>query len=100
MENIWIIIALLPILLITALYFGYEATFYFGVSLFGLSFWLLTEKNRLKLFGILTYVFGTIMYSSTIVYYLVTEQFFPPDPFEFKLSVFIIKTISGSKQIS
>ena len=94
MSGLWIIIAALPVMLITALFLGFEPAFYYGINLIGASFWILTENRRMKFFGILVCIIGLIFFIAALSYYFMTETFFPKNPFELKIPSAIYKFIA------
>lgn len=89
------IVASLPIILITSIFLGFEAPFYYSISLLGLSLWRWGGEERLKKSGIIICMVGTILFSITFVYYLVEGIIFPDKPFEFKTISLIFKSLSG-----
>ncbi len=79
------IVASLPIIIITSIFLGFEVPFYYGISLLGLSFWRLGNNERLKKSGIIICIIGTTLFFITFIYYIAEGIIFPDKPFEFKI---------------
>jgi len=94
MVEFWLIVLPLPIIIITSLFLGFEPSFYCGMSLFGLSFWKLGEKPKLKKIGVVLCIVGTILFYATFVYFFSTGSFFPENPFEFKIPALILMSMT------
>jgi len=93
MSELWYIIASIPVILITSIFLGYEAPFYYGIGLIGFAFWRFGLDDRTKKAGIIVCVIGTLLFFITFVYYLVSGIVFPDQPFEFKTLSFIYTSI-------
>jgi len=93
MSEIWYIVASIPVILITSIFLGYEAPFYYGIALMGFAFWRFGSDDRMKKAGIIVCVIATIFFFITFVYYLVSGIIFPEEPFEFKTLSFIYNSI-------
>ncbi|MEM5790659.1 MAG: hypothetical protein QXP77_01245 [Candidatus Aenigmatarchaeota archaeon] len=85
MGDIGIILAALPIMLITALLLGFEPPFYYGISLVGFSFWNFSETKRIKQIGLIICFIGLILFSICFFYYYLKKITFPENPFNFFL---------------
>ena len=84
MSDVGIILAALPIMLITALLLGFEPPFYYGISLLGFSFWNFGESKNVKLVGILVCFLGLVLFSICFIHYYINHIIFPENPFEFR----------------
>jgi len=95
MSDLWLIIGSLPVVLITSIFLGFEVSFYYGISLLGLSLWRLGTNERMKKSGIIICTIGTIIFFITFVYYLSAGMIFPENPLDFKLPGLIYKRLIG-----
>ena len=95
MSDLWMIITSLPVVLITSIFLGFEVSFYYGISLLGLSLWRLGNEDRLKKYGIIVCTVGTILFFVTFVYYLSNGLIFPENPLEFKLPILVYEKLFG-----
>jgi hypothetical protein len=95
MSDLWMIIGSLPVVLITSIFLGFEVSFYYGISLLGLSLWRLGKEENLKKIGIFICTIGTIFFFVTFVYYLTNGLIFPENPLEFKIPMMIYEKIFG-----
>jgi hypothetical protein len=93
MSDIWIIVTSLPILIIASIFLGFEVSFYYGISLLGLSFWRLGTGEKIKKAGIILCTVCTLLVLMTFVYYINAGIFFPEQPFEFKAMGFYLQTL-------
>ena len=76
----WYIIASIPVILIASIFLGFEAPFYYGISLLGFSFWKFGTDDRVKKIGIFVCAIGTVFFYLTFVYYLVAGILLPEKP--------------------
>jgi len=83
MEDIGIILAALPIMLITALLLGFEPSFYYAISLIGFSFWNFSQTKRIRQIGIVVCLLGLALFSACFFYYYLKKIIFPENPFQF-----------------
>lgn len=96
MSDLWLIVGSLPVVLITSIFLGFEVSFYYGISLLGLSLWKLGNNEKLRKSGIIICTIGTIFFFITFVYYLSSGLIFPEKPLEFKLPGFIYERLFGN----
>jgi len=92
MSDLWLIVASLPVIIISSIFLGFEVPFYYGISLLGLSLWRLGNDDRLKKAGIIICAIGTTLFFITFVYYLAEGIIFPEKPFEFRILGLISQT--------
>ena len=95
MSEMWYIIASIPVVLITSIFLGYEAPFYYGISLIGFAFWRFGNDEKVKKIGTIICLVGTLLFFITFVYYLISGIIFPDKPFEFKTLSFIYGSIKN-----
>jgi len=91
MSDLWIIIGSIPVVLFTSIFLGFEISFYYCISLLGLSLWRFGTDDKMKKSGIIICTIGTLFFFVTFVYYLSTSSIFPEKPFDFKLPGLIYK---------
>ena len=82
-NDLWIIIGSLPVLIFVATFLGFEVSFYYGISILGLAFWMFGNGKPKKI-GILICIVGILLFLMAFIYCVGEEMFFPEEAFEFK----------------
>jgi hypothetical protein len=89
----------LPMIIVSSLFFGFEPALYCGISLLGFAFWRLGEDPRYKKLGVIIFIICTIIFQTAFIYFFITDNFFPENPFELKIPFVIANTIFGFKSV-
>jgi hypothetical protein len=90
MSDMWIIAVSLPLLIINSILLGFEVSFFYGISLIGLSLSRLGTGERLKRTGTIICVACILLFFMSFSYYITAGIFFPESPFEFKAMSFYL----------
>jgi hypothetical protein len=91
----WYIIASIPVILITSIFLGFEAPFYYAISLIGFSFWKFGTDDKVKKIGVIICAIGTVLFYITFVYYLTAGILLSEEPFKFRIFGLVYSLLTG-----
>jgi hypothetical protein len=84
MSYVMMLSPFLLLMIISALFIGFEPCLYLAIGLMGLACYTMSENPLVKGFGSICLGTGMTMFLVSFIYYFATFQFLPPDPFRFR----------------
>ena len=94
MKGMWIIVALLPVIIMLSLVFGFELPLYAGIGLAGVVLWQYSDDSMANMIGAQLARIGSVLFVVAFLYYMFYSHFTLTQPFEFKfLRAFVDVTI-------
>lgn len=84
MKGLWIIIALLPVIIVLSLVFGFELPLYAGIALVGVVLWQYSDDSMANMIGAQLSRIGAVLFVVAFLYYMFSGHFMLTQPFEFK----------------
>jgi len=95
MEDFWVILLNLPLMVVISIIFGYEPVLYMGIGMLGLTFWLFSDDPILKRYAFAIFIVSEFLFVGATIYYITIQGFTREDPFNFKFLFFIPSLIKS-----
>jgi len=84
MNELWLVVLILPLVIVPSLFIGFELPLYLGMGLLGTMMWLYVEDPALNFIGSQLARVGFILFVVAFMYYFFSGSILGTQPFEFR----------------